>query len=246
VILFGLEFGSNRWACVPYCDFLREHGYDIFAFEMRGQGDSPAQPGYQPMQWVTDFEVSDFEAAVAYLKGRPDRDPRGVGFFGLSKGGGAGLVVAARDPFIRCCVTDGIFGSLTTVVPYMKQWILIYAGRKGIPRLIPTWCYRWAGRLALRRVAAERGCRFPSLEKAVAQLAPRSLLMIHGGADSYIKPEMARALFDRAGEPKQFWLVEGAKHNQALQVAGDEYRRRVLEFFDSGLGSSSKGVGNRE
>src|SRR5213592_1378102 len=42
VILFGLEFGSNRWACVPCCEFLRERGYDIFTFEMRGQGGSPA------------------------------------------------------------------------------------------------------------------------------------------------------------------------------------------------------------
>ena len=63
-------------------------------------------------------------------------------------------------------------------------------------------------------------------------LAPRPLLMIHGEKDTYIRPPMARALFDRARDPKEFWLVPGAKHNQALQVAGDEYRRRVLEFFE--------------
>ena len=61
-------------------------------------------------------------------------------------------------------------------------------------------------------------------------------LMIHGGGDTYIKPEMAQALFDRAGKPKEFWLVEGAKHNQALHVAGDEYQRRVLEFFKTASG----------
>ena len=55
--------------------------------------------------------------------------------------------------------------------------------------------------------------------------------MIHGGADTYIKPEMARELFDRAKEPKELWIVDGAKHNQALTVAPDEYRRRVLDFF---------------
>src|SRR5205823_6927446 len=52
VILFGLEFGSNRWACVPYCDFLLANGFDIFACEFRGQGDSDCQPGYDPLQWV--------------------------------------------------------------------------------------------------------------------------------------------------------------------------------------------------
>ncbi|HSQ54566.1 MAG TPA: hypothetical protein VLM40_02390, partial [Gemmata sp.] len=30
VILFGLEYGSNRWACQPYCEKLIEAGYDVF------------------------------------------------------------------------------------------------------------------------------------------------------------------------------------------------------------------------
>ena len=30
--------------------------------------------------------VADMKAAVAYLKSRPDADPRGFGFFGVSKG----------------------------------------------------------------------------------------------------------------------------------------------------------------
>src|SRR4051812_48358445 len=30
VILFGLEFGANRWSCVPYCRSLLDAGYDIF------------------------------------------------------------------------------------------------------------------------------------------------------------------------------------------------------------------------
>jgi fermentation-respiration switch protein FrsA (DUF1100 family) len=235
VILFGLEFGSNRWGCVPYCEFLWAEGYDIFTFEMRGQGDSPAQPGYEPLQWVTEFEVTDFKTALAYLKARPDRDARGIGFFGLSKGGGAGLITAADDDFVRCCATDGIFATLATAVPYMRQWILIYTHTRRLPKLIPTWYYRYAGGLALAQVEAERKCHYPDLEAAMPKIAPRPLMMIHGGSDTYIKPKMARALFDRAGEPKEFWLVDGAKHNQAMQVANGDYRRRVLAFFDQYL-----------
>ena len=61
------------------------------------------------------------------------------------------------------------------------------------------------------------------------------LLMIHGEGDTYIKPEMARALFERVREPKELWVVPNAKHNQALHTAGDEYHRRVVEFFDRHL-----------
>jgi pimeloyl-ACP methyl ester carboxylesterase len=235
VILFGIEFGSNRWSCVPYCETLLEGGYDIFAFEPRGQGDSPCQPGYEPLQWVTNHEVNDFKRAVAYLKGRPDADPRGIGLFGISKGGTAGLLVAADDPYVRCFVTDGIFATYTTMVPYMRKWYAIYNDHYIMQALIPMWYYGLIGQVGLRRIARARHCLFPPLEKRIGKLAPRPLLMIHGGGDTYIKPEMAKAVFDRANEPKEFWLVEGAKHNQALHQVKDEYQRRVLDFFNERL-----------
>ena len=232
VILFGLEFGSNRWSCLPYCEHLLEAGYDVFAFETRGQGDSDFQPGYDPLQWVTEVDARDAAAAVAYLKGRPDADPRGVGFFGISKGAGAGLLAAARDRYVRCCVTDGVFGVYTTLVPYMRQWLRIYNNNLLIQGLVPSWYYGLVGMAGIRRIEVQRRCHFPHVENALPRLAPRPLLMIHGGGDTYIKPDMARALLRCAGQPSELWIVEGAKHNQALQIAGDEYRRRVLEFFD--------------
>ena len=235
VILFGLEFGSNCWSCRPYCDHLVEAGYDVFAFESRNQGSSDAQPGYEPLQWLTEYEVRDTQAALAYLKGRPDAGPAGVGFFGISKGGGAGLFAAAADPYVRCCVTDGAFGTYSTLVPYMRRWLRIYSDRPAAQSLLPHWYYGIFGRRGLRLIERERHCRFPHLETVLGRLAPRPLLMIHGEADTYIRPSMARALFDAARGPKELWLVEGAKHNQALQVANGEYRRRVLAFFEEHL-----------
>jgi fermentation-respiration switch protein FrsA (DUF1100 family) len=227
---------------VPYTDFLRADGFDVFTFEPRNQGDSDRQAGYDPLQWVTKHEVLDTRSALAYLKGRPDADPLGVGFFGISKGAGAGLQAAAHEAYVRCAVTDGAFATYTTMVPYMQKWIAIYSDRYLLQLLLPKWVYGLVGRLALRRISRDRGCRFPHLERAIAKLSPRPLLMLHGGADTYIKPEMARALFDLAGEPKEFWLVDGAKHNQALNVAGDEYRRRVLAFFREHLNDATEPV----
>ncbi len=243
VVLFGLEFGSNRWACVQYCESLLENGYDVFAFESRGQGDSDPQPGYEPLQWVTDYEIEDTEAALEYLRSRPDADPRGVGFFGISKGGGAGLFAAARDRSVRCCVTDGAFATYTTLVPYMRQWFRIYNQSHHLHGLLPSWYFGLVGLTALRQIARERRCRFPHLEREMRRLAPRPLLMIHGGGDTYIKPAMAAALCEHAGEPKEFWLVEGAKHNGALALAGAEYERRVLDFFDRHLGRAQEEAG---
>jgi fermentation-respiration switch protein FrsA (DUF1100 family) len=239
VILFGLEFGSNRWSCVPYCEHLLDRGYDVFAFEPRGQGDSDRHPGYDPLQWLTDFEVADVHAALAYLKSRPDADPKGVGFFGISKGGSAGLLAGAADSWIRCFVTDGAFATYATMVPYMRKWYGIYNNQYILQGLLPLWYYGLIGQVGLNEIARERGCRFPHLESVVRRLSPRPLLMIHGGGDTYIKPEMGQALFDRARRPKEFWVVPGAKHNQALHIAAEEYRRRVLEFFDRHLAEST-------
>jgi dipeptidyl aminopeptidase/acylaminoacyl peptidase len=235
VILFGIEFGSNRWACVSYCQFLLDAGFDIFSFEYRNQGDSDHQPGYDPLQWVTDFEVRDFRAAIAYLKARPDADPNGFGFFGISKGGSAGVLAAVDEPAIRCCVTDGIFATHTTMVPYMRRWIAIYSRNKTLQMLIPDWYYLMFAKIGLKKIEKERNVQFPRLEKVMHGLSPRPLLMIHGGNDTYIKPEMAQALFNGARQPKEFWLVEGAKHNQAFHLANEEYSQRVLKFFQTHL-----------
>lgn len=231
VIVFGLEFGSNRWACVPYCDFLRDHGFDIFTFEPRNQGDSDRQPDYEPLQWVTDYDVNDFAAALAYVQQRPDADPRGVGLFGISKGGSAGLLAAAHNPYVRCFVTDGIFATHTTMVPYMLKWVSIYSSQRWLQRVMPSAYYGLLAKHVLHRIRRQRQCRFPHLEHVLHRLAPRPLLMIHGGGDTYIKPEMARALYNLARAPKELWLVEGAKHNQALHVANGAYQERVLGFF---------------
>jgi uncharacterized protein len=235
VLLFGLEFGSNRWACGPYVEYLRAAGYDVFTWEPRNQGDSDRQEGFEPLQWVTDREVADCQAALDYLKRRPDADPRGVGLYGLSKGANAGLVVAARDRWIRCAVTDGAFAHYSVMVPYMRVWFSIYNPHRPLHGLIGAWYFGTVARTAVRELGRERGVCFPDLESAVRRLAPRPLLMIHGGADSYIKPVMARALFRYARRPKELWVVPDAKHNQAPHVAGAEYRRRVLEFFDRHL-----------
>ena len=231
VILFGLEFGSNCWSCQPYCESLLQSGYDVFAFEPRNQGDSDAMEGYEPLQWLTTYEVIDTEAAIAYLKSRPDADPKGIGFFGISKGATAGLAAASRDRYVRCLVTDGAFGTYSTMVPYMRKWVAIYSESYLTHGLLPGWFYGMVAMAGLRKVQRERRLKFQHVETSMARLR-RPLFMIHGGGDTYIKVDMARDLFQRATCPKIFWVVPEAKHNQALNIAGDEYTRRVNAFFD--------------
>ncbi len=240
VILFAPEFGSSRWSCQGYCGYLLEYGFDVFTFEFRNQGESESEKTYEPLQWVTDRELTDIEAAIEYLKKRPDAEPRGIGVLGISRGGGSAILASAKDPWLRCLITDGAFATVTTVAPYMKKWVAIYSDRLKLQNWLPYFFYWLIAVLMLRRIGHRRGCRYPALEKAIGRIAPTPLLMIHGGADNYIKPEIAREFFALARPPKQLWLVAGAKHNQALHVANGEYQRRVLEFFVEHLATEPK------
>jgi hypothetical protein len=47
-----------------------------------------------------------------------------------------------------------------------------------------------------------------------------------------IDHELGRAVFEAAPEPKQFWSVEGARHSDIVEVAGEQYPTRLSEFFD--------------
>src|SRR5208283_621972 len=136
---------------------------------------------------------------------------------------------------IRCFATDGAFATYTTLVPYMRMWFRIYNHQYRLHGLLPSWYYGVIGLAGLRQIERNRHCHFPHLEKVLPRLGSRPLLMIHGGADTYIKPDMGRALFDLVKGPKDFWLVEGAKHNQALQTAGRTYEQKILAFFDENL-----------
>jgi pimeloyl-ACP methyl ester carboxylesterase len=234
VILFGIEFGSDRWSCRSYCDPLLAAGYDVFTYEPRNQGKSDTIPEFEPLQWTSRFELADARAAMVYLKSRADADPKGVGWFGVSKGANAGLAVATKDPTIRCVVTDGAFGLTSVMLPYMRHWIRIYNKNFLVHGLFPAWFYNHFARVAIGRVERRRKGRFFRLEGRMHQLR-QPLLMIHGEADTYIKQEMARALFQQANGPKEFWAVAGARHNQAIAIAGPEYARRVVAFFDEHL-----------
>jgi fermentation-respiration switch protein FrsA (DUF1100 family) len=231
IIIFGIEYGSDRWSSRSYCEPLLAAGYDVFTYEPRNQGKSDEIPNYEPLQWITKYEVADARAAVAYLKSRPGVDATKIGWFGVSKGGNAGLAVATEDPTIRCIATDGAFGLMSVILPYIRHWIRIYNENWLVHGLLPAWFYAHIAYGGVLTVARSRGVRFYRLEKRMRRLR-QPLLMIHGEADTYIKLVMARALFDRAAGPKEFWAVPGARHNQSISLAGDEYARRVVAFFD--------------
>jgi fermentation-respiration switch protein FrsA (DUF1100 family) len=57
------------------------------------------------------------------------------------------------------------------------------------------------------------------------------LFVASGTRDDRTTIAEAKAMFDRAAEPKQFWAVDGAGHFDFERYALEEYRQRILAFL---------------
>lgn len=234
LIVFCHEFLSNRWSAAEYCAPLHEAGFDILTFDFRNHGDSDALDGYEPLQWVTDYEVADVRAALQYAENRGG--PGDIGLFGISRGGAAAICAAALDRQVRAVATDGAFPTSGTQVHYIYRWARIYSPVHWLFVHFPRWYVRAMAWMTCRQVGRRRRCRFTSVERAMVRLRDRPLLMIHGQRDNYIVPEIVQEMLRFTRSKAQLWIAPKAKHNQALATARDEYTKRLVDFFRRHLG----------
>ena len=72
-------------------------------------------------------------------------------------------------------------------------------------------------------------------------LVKAPILIIHGDQDEVISIELGRKLFAAAPEPKEFWTVPGATHNELHQAAGPAFRHRLEAFYKKVASSSPTG-----
>ena len=70
-----------------------------------------------------------------------------------------------------------------------------------------------------------------SVQTAIAQIAPRPILIISGGAEQ----NMMQHHFVAAREPKTLWVIPEAAHIEGLYVRPQEYEEKVVAFFDEAL-----------
>jgi fermentation-respiration switch protein FrsA (DUF1100 family) len=57
------------------------------------------------------------------------------------------------------------------------------------------------------------------------------VLVVHGSDDRLVPPEIGRALYESAREPKRFVLVQGGSHHSTNWVGQQQYRVAVRELF---------------
>lgn len=137
---------------------------------------------------------SDARGALAWLTGRGWTPGRMV-YFGRSLGAAVAVQLALEEPPAGL-ILETPFTSIAAM------------GRHHYPLLS----------LLLGSLIE---ARYDNLAKIEQVRSP--LLILQGDRDRIVPPAMARELFERANQPKTWYLIPGAGHNDTYTVADEEY-----------------------
>ena len=143
----------------------------------------------------------DARAAWAWLAAQHPQAARYV--YGHSLGGAIAVQLVAEVSDAAGLIVEGTFTSLSALYRTLSF---------GRGRLTPQVTQRFE--------AAQR----------VAQLRV-PLMVVHGSDDELVHPDLGRALFEQAAEPKRFVLVAGGSHHDTHVVGRDECAQAVRELF---------------
>jgi dienelactone hydrolase len=212
VISFPGRKGSQKPARL-----LARHGYGVLLFDRRGEGESDGDPN----AWGWNG-YRDVDAAVAFLRQRPDVERGRIGGIGLSVGGEMMLEAAARSHGLAAVVSEG-------------------AGERSIREVLDmtrgdTWLSvpDYAALSAGISLFTNHGPP-PSLKDLVGRIAPTPVYFIYGEHGQDGERNLNPQYFAAAHTPKSIWKVPSSGHVGGITARPKEYERRVVGFFDRTL-----------
>src|SRR5215469_14129925 len=191
---------------------MRDQGWNALVFHYRGCWGSA---GSYDLGTIT----ADVLAAVDYLLTVPSFgvDPSRLAVTGHSMGGWAAISAAAADERLRAVVSVAAPGRLGGFAHLTDSDI-----EREFTRFLAT------SPAELRRQFAELAGR-PGPLDLVAAIAPRPVLIVHGGADEWVPAADGRQLYERAGFPRRYAEIQGADH------AFSQHRRDLRELVSRWL-----------
>jgi len=203
---------------IRYAPWFHDKGISVLMFDFRGHGRSEGQRVSMGC-----YERRDLLAAESFLL---ERGYTRLGVLGFSMGGAVAIGGAPLSQSIRAVAADGSFVRL-------RHAIAEGIHEKGVPRVVAAA----VGWIAVRLAGLRLGANLEEADPArwASKIAPRALLLIHGGGDPYAATEEVEAMFAAAGDPKELWVVPGAGHRNVDEVEPEAYKEKVIGFFERWL-----------
>src|SRR5215470_8990713 len=218
ILLHGIT--DNREGIAGFGEMFLARGYRVLLPDSRAHGESGGAVATYGL-----LEADDIHRWVSLLY---DRGATCVDGFGASLG--AALVLESMGVERRYCavVADSPFSTFRRVA-YDREGFFVGLG---------PWFGRSFGLLptevALRYAEWRYGYDLQQANPLDAvKDTSTPVLLIHGTADINILPRHSVIIAKSNPDHIQLWMIPGAHHTTTAQIAGDEYGRRVLTFFES-------------
>ncbi len=215
ILLHGA--GGDRRGTAWHARQLIEAGYGVFLYDQRALGESTGT--MTTLGWK---DGSDLLAVVDFLAQRPDVDGARIGVVGLSLGGHIALNAAHLDhKRFAALWLDGV----------QAQQISDYPAAENFGEEFATLLQTIILKMAEIRIGQKPPPPFIQILPAIND-TPTMIVM--AGQDDF-----ERRVYERyigvAGASVEFWFIENAYHTSGPAVIPDEYRRRMLDFFQAAL-----------
>ncbi len=218
LLLHGI--GENRRRMLPRARILHQHGFATLLIDLQAHGESPGR-----RITLGRLEALDAAAAATWLHARLPTER--IGAIGFSLGGAATLL--GPEPLqIDALVLESVYPDIDSALANrLKTGLGRTLGPIATPILVPLF------NLLLPPILGVHPRDLRPIDRIATIRTP--LLLASGTADDRTPLTEAKALFDRAPQPKQFWPVEGAAHTDLERYAPEAYWHAVLPFLTQHL-----------
>ena len=218
IIVICHNSGSSKEAMWRYASFLYEAGYNIASFDFSDHGESG-----KTKKLIFNRQV-DLNAIMKYIH-ESNHNNLPIGILGLSMGSVASLLYAAEDKNIKAIIVDG--GPLL----YIDNYPRYVAKISGIHNHVAMIIF-----IQLCMYITDLKQMYTKMKKALALLKGRPVLFIQGEKDFMCPPHNTeKALQILNSDKAELWLVKDANHLTSFAMAKEEYKERVIAFFDKHL-----------
>jgi fermentation-respiration switch protein FrsA (DUF1100 family) len=213
VLMHGVR--SNRLSMIDRARFLSRAGYSVLLFDFQAHGESTGKH----ISFGA-LESKDAQAALEFL--RQVAPGERIGVIGVSMGGAAAILASPTlqaDAFVLEMVYPTIDDAVTNrLTMRLGSWARV---------LTPLFVLQLKPRLGIDKTELR------PIDHVRQLNSPK--LFIAGADDLHTTIEESERLYETASQPKEFWVIQGAKHVDLHHAAPTEYESRVLEFFQKNL-----------
>jgi predicted acyl esterase len=239
-------------------DFARA-GYLAITFDYRGWGasdsrvilTSPAPPKKEGNRFTAEVrevrevvdpfdQTTDIFNVIHWAMGEPQVDTQRVGLWGTSYAGGHVVYVAAREPRVKCLVSQvgGMDSRFVGARPEELQKTYAEATQRARGEIgYPPPRARVIGNLQGGPIR-DKLLRYAPVEDAAKVKGCAMLFLVAEKEELFKNEEHAKLAFDRAREPKKYVVIPGITHYGVYLQARGKATKLAIEWCDQHLKKS--------